>query len=162
MRGTVDVATQNGKYTKFTIKLPLSLSIIDGLLIKIGSNYFVIPSSVVSKLFAVKREQLKKDFRQVVEIDGTQFPYLNLSQEFYPDIDLPEEQQLIAVTFENQLFGLIVDDIIKEYQAVIKPIGHIFKAQEIFSGANILGSGDLALVIDTNKLIQKYSKVYGR
>jgi two-component system chemotaxis sensor kinase CheA len=162
MRGTVEVVTQNGKYTKFTIKLPLSLSIIDGLLTKIGSNYFVIPSSVVSKLFAVKRDQLKKDFRQVVEIDGTQFPYLNLRQEFYPDMDLPEEQQLIAVIFENQLFGLIVDDIIKEYQAVIKPIGRIFKAQEIFSGANILGSGDLALVIDTNKLIQKYSKVYGR
>jgi len=157
MRGTIELASEKGKYTRFTLKLPLSLSIIDGLLTRVGENYFVIPSSVVAKLFAIKQEQLKKDFRQVVELDGIQFPYLNLKEEFEPGTPLPVEQQLVAVTYENHLFGLIVDDIIREYQAVIKPLGRMLKSQEIFSGANILGSGSLALVIDTNKLIQKYS-----
>ncbi len=157
LRGTVVVTTQRGKYTRFTIKLPLSLSIIDGLLTRVGDNYFVIPSSVVSKLFAVKQDQLKKDFRQVIEIEDVQFPYINLREEFEPDLPLLSEQQLVAVNYENQLFGLIVDEVVREYQAVIKPISRFLKAQEIFSGANILGSGNLALVIDTNKLIQKYS-----
>jgi Chemotaxis protein histidine kinase and related kinases len=157
MRGVVEVESEAGKFTRFVIKLPLSLSIIDGLLTKVGSNYFVIPSAVVRKLYAVEQGQLKREFRQVVEFEGVQFPYLNLTEEFEPSRPLPDEQQLVAISYGNHIFGLIVDEIVREYQAVIKPLGRMLKAHDIFSGANILGSGDLALVIDTNKLIQKYS-----
>jgi two-component system chemotaxis sensor kinase CheA len=62
-----------------------------------------------------------------------------------------------VVGFDTQLFGLIVDEVIHEYQAVIKPLGRLLKGQDIFSGASILGTGELALVIDTNKMIKKYS-----
>lgn len=157
MRGVVEVASEEGMFTRFVIRLPLSLSIIDGLLTKVGRSYFVIPSAVVRKLYAVERIQLKKEFRQVVEFEGVQFPYLNLTEEFEPAMPVPEEQQLVAISYGNHTFGLIVDEIVREYQAVIKPLGRMLKAHDIFSGANILGSGDLALVIDTNKLIQKYS-----
>lgn len=157
MRGTVEIESEKDKFTRFMLKLPLSLSIIDGLLTRVGNNYFVIPSSVVNKLYAVKQEELKRDFRQVVELDGNQFPYLNLTEEFEPETQIPDEQHLVAVTYGNQLYGLIVDEIVREYQAVVKPLSRMLKGQNIFSGANILGSGDLALVIDTNKLIQKYT-----
>jgi len=157
MRGTVEIQSEKELFTRFTIKLPLSLSIIDGLLTRVGANYFVIPSSAISKLFSVKSDALKREFRQVVEFDGLQFPYLNLAEEFEPGSPIPNEQHLVAITYGNQLFGLIVDEVIREYQAVIKPLGRMLKAHDIFSGANILGSGDLALVIDINKLIQKYS-----
>ena len=157
MRGVVEVASEKGKFTRFIIKLPLSLSIIDGLLTRVGDNYFVIPSSVVRKLYSVRQNQLKKDFRQVVEFEGIQFPYLNLREEFEPKASIPDEQQLVAISYGNHFFGLIVDEIVREYQAVVKPLGRMLRGHDIFSGANILGSGDLALVIDTNKLIQKYS-----
>jgi two-component system chemotaxis sensor kinase CheA len=63
----------------------------------------------------------------------------------------------VVVYFGNHLFGLVVDEVVREYQAVIKPLGRMLRSQDVFSGASILGSGQLVLVIDTNKLIQKYS-----
>lgn len=157
MRGSIEIATEKDKFSRFTIKLPLSLSIIDGVLIKVGNDFYVIPSSQVQKLHIVKSSELKKDFRQVVELDEQQLPYLNLREEFGCEGPNPDEQFVMVVTYGNHWFGLVVDEIIREYQAVIKPLGRIMKNQDIFSGASILGSGHLALVIDTNKLIQKYA-----
>lgn len=157
MRGSIHLATEKDRFTRFTIKLPLSLSIIDGLLTKVGESYYVIPSSAINKIYTVKRELLKKEFRQVVELEGVQFPYLNMHEEFESGNHIPEEQYVVVVSFENQMFGLVVDSVVREYQAVIKPLGRLLKNQDVFSGASILGTGQLALVIDTNKMIQKYS-----
>jgi two-component system chemotaxis sensor kinase CheA len=157
MRGSVELTTKKDRFTRFTIKLPLSLSIIDGLLTTVGESFYVIPSSVVRKIYNIKPELLKKGFRQVIELDGAQLPYLNMHEEFEKQFQLPKEQFLVAISFENQLFGLVVDEVVREYQAVIKPLGRLLKGQDVFSGASILGTGQLALVIDTNKMIQKYS-----
>jgi two-component system, chemotaxis family, sensor kinase CheA len=157
LRGSIELVSEKDKFTRFIIKLPLSLSIIDGLLTSVGGSYYVIPSSVINKLHSVKPENLKKEFRQVIEVDGIQFPYLNLREEFKAEGQIPEEQFVVDVSYGNHSFGLVVDEVVREYQAVIKPIGRMHKSQEVFSGASILGSGHLALVIDINKLIQKYS-----
>jgi two-component system chemotaxis sensor kinase CheA len=157
LRGSIELVSEKDKFTRFIIKLPLSLSIIDGLLTSVCGSYYVIPSSVISKLHLVKTEVLKKDFRQVVELDGLQFPYLNLREEFGGTNQMPEELFVVVVYYDNDTFGLVVDEVVREYQAVVKPLGGILKNHDVFSGASILGSGQLALVIDTNKLIQKYS-----
>jgi len=157
MRGSVEIVSEKDRFARFIIKLPLSLSIIDGLLIMVGDCYYVIPSSAISKLHLVKADNLKKEFRQVIELEGLQFPYLNLREEFESEGEIPEEQFVVVVSFGNHLFGLVVDEVVREYQAVIKPLSRMLKGQDVFSGASILGSGQLALVIDTNKLIQKYS-----
>lgn len=157
MRGSVEIVSEKDRFARFIIKLPLSLSIIDGLLTLVGGCYYVIPSSAISKLHMVKADNLKKEFRQVIELEGLQFPYLNLREEFEGDGKIPEEQFVVVVSFGNHMFGLVVDEVVREYQAVIKPLGRMLKGQDVFSGASILGSGQLALVIDTNKLIQKYS-----
>jgi two-component system chemotaxis sensor kinase CheA len=157
MRGSIELITEKGKFTRFTLKLPLSLSIIDGLLTSVGNSYYVIPSSSVRKIYNVKPDKLKKGFRQVIELEGSQLPYLNMHEEFENQNPLPENLYLVAVSHENQLFGLVVDEVIREYQAVIKPLGRLLKGQDVFSGASILGTGQLALVIDTNRMIQKYS-----
>jgi two-component system chemotaxis sensor kinase CheA len=157
MRGTIELASEKDRFTRFTIKLPLSLSIIDGLLTSIGGSYYVIPTSVIRKLYEVRTELLKKEFRQVLELDGLQIPFLNLREEFGGEGNIPEEMYVVTVTFGNQLFGLVVDEVVREYQAVIKPLGKLLMRQDVFSGASILGTGKLAIVIDTNKLIQKYS-----
>jgi len=157
LRGMIELETEKNKFTRISIRLPLSLSIIDGLLVKVGNGYYVIPSSVIKKIHFIKRKSLKKGFRQVVELDDNQIPYLNLNDEFFGGKNAPKEQLIVVVGFDTQLFGLIVDEVIHEYQAVIKPLGRLLKGQDIFSGASILGTGELALVIDTNKMIKKYS-----
>ena len=157
MRGMIELSTEKDLYTRISIRLPLSLSIIDGLLTRVGEGYYVIPSSVIRKIHFIKQKSLKKGFRQVVELDGAQLPYLNMYDEFVGDGNAPEDQLVIAVSFNNQLFGLVVDEVIHEYQAVIKPLGRLLIGKNAFSGASILGTGQLALVIDTNKMIKKYS-----
>lgn len=158
MRGSIDIFTEKDRYTRFSIQLPLSLSIIDGLLMSVMDCYYVIPSSVIKKIYTINRSMLKKDFRQVVELEGVQFPYLNMHEEFFGLDSVPDEQFIVVVGFDNQLFGLVVDEVIREYQAVIKPLGRLPKGHDIFSGASILGTGQLALVIDTNKIIKKHSR----
>ena len=157
MRGSIEISTEKDRFTRFTIHLPLSLSIIDGLLTSVGESYFVIPSSVIRKIYAVKHELLKKDLRQIVELDELQLPYINMHEEFESEKHAPEDQFVVVVSFGIHLFGLVVDEVLREYQAVIKPLGNMLKGQDVFSGVSILGTGQLALVIDTNKLIQKYS-----
>jgi two-component system chemotaxis sensor kinase CheA len=157
MRGMIKIESEPDRFTRFILKLPLSLSIIDGLLTRVGESYYVIPSSGIRKIYSVNPKVLKKEFRQVVELEGNQIPYLNMHEEFDHELEMPDSQYIITVYFENQDFGLVVDEVIHEYQAVIKPLGKLLKGQEIFSGASILGNGLLALVLDTNKIIQKYS-----
>ncbi|MBA4410223.1 MAG: chemotaxis protein CheA [Bacteroidota bacterium] len=157
MRGMIELSTEKDRFTRISIKLPLSLSIIDGLLTRVGDGYYVIPSSVIKKIHFIKHESLKNGFRQVVELEGVQLPYLNMYDEFVGDGNTPEDQLVVVVGLNNQLFGLVVDEVIHEYQAVIKPLGRLLKGQNAFSGASILGTGQLALVIDTNKMIKKYS-----
>lgn len=156
MRGTIELASEKDKFARFTIKLPLSLSITDGLLTLVGHNYYVIPSTVVQKLHIIATEGLTNEPGQKLELDGTLLPYLNLRKEFRCEGTIPREQYVVVVTYGASRFALIVDEVIREYQAVIKPLSRMFKNQDMFSGASILGSGQLALVIDTNKMIQKY------
>jgi len=157
MRGSIELVSEKDKFTRFIIKLPLSLSIIDGLLISIGDSSYIIPSAVISKIYLVQSELLKKELYPVVELDGLQLPYLNLHEEFGDAGETPEEQFVVVVFYGNHFFGLAIDEVIREYQMAIKPLGRMPQGQDLFSGASILGSGQLALVIDTNKLIQKYS-----
>jgi len=157
MRGSIEIESELNLFTRFILKLPLSLSIIDGLLTRVGDSYYVIPSSAVKKIYMVNQQMLKKDFRQVVELEGNQVPYMNMHEEFETELELPENQYIVTVSYGNQSFGLVVDEVVREYQAVIKSLGKLLNSQDIFSGASILGNGQLALVIDTNKIIQKYS-----
>lgn len=157
MRGTVDVESETGFFTRFILKLPLSLSIIDGLLTRVGESFYVIPSSAIRKIYMVNPQMLKKEFRQVVELEGNLVPYLNIYEEFEKSTNLPAKQFAVTVSFANHVFALVVDEVLREYQAVIKPLGKLLNGQDIFSGASILGNGQLALVLDTNKIIQKYS-----
>ncbi|MGQ8338486.1 chemotaxis protein CheA [Sunxiuqinia sp. A32] len=158
LRGEIDIDSTSGEGTQFIIRLPLTLSIIDGLLTKVGDEFFVIPTGNIEKIYALQSNPNEKNIRQVVVFEGREIPYLNLHKEFNPDAEIQQQQYLIAVKVnENQLFGLVVDDVLREYQAVVKPLGKMLKRHDIFFGASILGDGKIALVIDINKIIQKFS-----
>ncbi len=158
IRGTVEIYSVVGIGTTLTIKLPLTLSIVDGLLVKIGSSNYVVPLSVVEKCHEVSYHKLDNLFNKLLLLDGEQIPFLNLREEFKITDDVPKITQIIIVNNEERKVAISVDNIIDEYQAVLKPISKYYKDQEFISGATILGDGTVALVLDTNKIVSKFSE----
>lgn len=157
IRGTVDLESKEGIGTTITIKLPLTLSIIDGLLVIIGDTKYVMPLNLVDKIYAYEKEAFSNTFNNVIVVDGEQIPFYYLRKEF----DIPGKpldiEQLVLVKYEEKRIGLVVDSVVGEYQAVLKPLGKLYKNHEIISGATILGDGTIALVLDTNKIINEFS-----
>lgn len=157
LRGEVEIDSEYGVGTTITIKLPLTLSIIDGLLVKVDETSYVIPLSAVDKIYAVEHAKVVNQFNDVVVLDGKQIPFFNLRKEFnLPETTLPMEQ-VIVVHFEERKVGFVVDTVVGEYQAVLKPLGRHYKNQDMISGATILGDGTVALVMDTNRIIKHFT-----
>jgi two-component system chemotaxis sensor kinase CheA len=157
IRGEVDLESETGVGTTLTIKLPLTLSIIDGLLVKVEDIFYVIPLSVIDKIYAVEHKKLMKSFNNLVVLDGEQVPFFHLRNEFSLSEISSEYEEVIVVRYEDKRVGIAVDTVIGEYQAVLKPLGKHYKRQEIISGATILGDGTIALVLDTNKAIKQFA-----
>ena len=157
LRGEVELDSERGVGTTITIKLPLTLSLIDGLLVKVDETSYVIPLSAVDKIYAVEHAKVVNQFNDVVVLDGKQIPFFNLRKEFnLPETTLAMEQ-VIVVHFEERKVGFVVDTVVGEYQAVLKPLGRHYKNQDMISGATILGDGTVALVMDTNRIIKHFT-----
>ena len=157
IRGEVEIDSETGIGTIITIKLPLTLSIIDGLLVKVDDTHFIIPLSVVDKIFAVEHNIIANTFNNVVVLEGNQVPFFYVRREFGHGESTQHYEQVIVVNYEELSVGLVVDSVIGEYQAVLKPLGKHYKRQDMISGATILGDGTVALVMDTNKIIKLFA-----
>ena len=157
IRGTVDLETKANIGTTITIKLPLTLSIIDGLLVIIGDTKYVMPLNLVNKIYAYDHSTFENAFNNIVVVDGEQIPFYYLREEFEINGKPHDIEQLVLVKYEDKKIGLVVDNVVGEYQAVLKPLGKLYKNHEIISGATILGDGTIALVLDTNKIINEFS-----
>lgn len=155
LRGAVEVESKVDEGTAITIILPLTLSIIDGLLVQIHNTKYVIPLSVVHKCYEVKNEDITNKFDNVLEFDNELLPFCNLREEFEVIAKAPEIQQVIIVRNNDKKIGITVDYVLGEYQAVLKPLGKLYNSVDIMSGATILGDGTIALVMDTNQIIKK-------
>jgi len=157
LRGEVTVETQINLGTTITIKLPLTLSIIDGLLVEIDNAFFVIPLSSVNKCFEFKHETLVNAVNNLIFINDGHIPFIYLRKEFEITSPVPEIEQVVVIEYGDSRIGLTVDKVIGEYQAVLKSLGNTFKKQDIISGATILGDGTVALVVDPNKIISQFT-----
>lgn len=157
IRGEIEVDSSIGKGTSITIKLPLTLSIIDGLLVKVADIFFIFPLSAIYKIFSM--ESCTTNYGNLVVVDGEQVPFFDLREEFSlrKSTDLDAERELVVIQSEEKTIGLLVDSVLGEYQAVLKPLGKHYKDQEVVSGATILGDGTIALVLDTGKAIKKFA-----
>ncbi len=153
IRGEVTMDSEIGQGTTLTLELPLTLSIIDGLLIKVANNQYVVPIANIEKIHAINEVKITSTSNHVVAIGDQQFSYIDLRETFNVATDQQVSEQLILVKFEDRKVGLLVDQVIGEYQTVVKPLGRFLKSQENLSGATIMGDGSIALVIDTNRLI---------
>ena len=155
IRGDIEVTTKENHGTTFRIRLPLMLSIFDGLLVRIGETDFILPLSSVDKCYEVETKSLLETFNQWVTLEGQRTPFIYLRKNFNINHGAPSQSQVIKMNYEGYSVGLTVDKIIGEYQAVLKPLGKFYRDQDEFSGATILGDGSVALVIDPYRLVKK-------
>jgi two-component system chemotaxis sensor kinase CheA len=156
VRGEVEIDSTVNVGTTITVKLPLTLSIIDGLLVLIGGVKYIIQLSAVQKIYRTKYENLNQ-YNNLIVLEGNQIPFHYLRNEFEIETEPPSEMKIVTVYYEGRKIGLVVDDVIGEYQAVIKPLGKLYRSVDIISGGTILGDGIVALVMDTNKMIKRFS-----
>ncbi len=153
IRGELSIETQRDVGTTITIRLPQTLSILDALLIRVEDTYFFIPLGVVVNCAEVKTATLKSYSNKQLVLNGELILFINLRQAFNIQGNEPVIARTVLVKHESTRCALVVDEIIGEQQAVIKPLGEVFKNQQIISGASILGDGNVALIINTSKLI---------
>jgi two-component system chemotaxis sensor kinase CheA len=156
VRGQVKLASSLGSGSTITIKLPITVSIIDGLLVKIGTGDFIIPLAAIDKCYEVTRESLFDRFNNLIVLEGTQVPLIRMSEEFGVNGNDRAFSEVVIVVWEDKRVALAVDKIVRKLQAVLKPLSQYYQNIENISGATILGDGNVALVLDTNKLIQEH------
>lgn len=154
LRGSVDLKSDAGKGTKITIKLPLTLAIIDGLLVTIDGNYYVINLSVVDECVELETASVKED-GAIAKIRGELVPYLRFRSIFEMPKQTSELEEIVITKIEGQKVGFVVDKVIGQHQTVIKSMGRVFQNIDEISGATILGDGTIALILDVNKIARE-------
>ncbi len=157
LSGEIDMDSEVNLGTITTIKLPLTLSIIDSLLVSIGEHLLLIPLYLIDSCLQTPINQIDNE-RKLFVYNNEPLPVINLRLLFEIGDKQPENTTLILVKAKNIRVCLTADKVIGEHQAVLKSLGRYFAEQEYISGASILGDGRIALVLDTDKLIRLVEK----
>lgn len=153
VRGEVSLESEEGKGTVTTIKLKQTISITDSLLLKVEDTCFLVQLSDVEFCDQKNYNELVRTNNTRVEVNGELLPYISIRDKFHTGGEHPDKAKLVVVHQENKKIALVVDKIVGEHQAVLKPLGDMFNNQEYLSGASVLGDGTLAIMIDTTLLI---------
>jgi two-component system, chemotaxis family, sensor kinase CheA len=160
LRGSIEIKSEKGKGSKITLKLPLTLAIIDGLLMQIGNTHFVIPLSNVDECVELTNETAtSKHGRHIMKVRDELVPYVPLREMFGIQGEKPPIEQIVITELDGHRVGFAVDQIIGEHQTVIKNLGGFYKDALGFSGATILADGTVALILDVNGLSEVARKI---
>lgn len=149
LRGRVDVHSELGKGSRFTIRLPLTLAIIDGFLVSAGEDSYVIPLDMVVECLELNAVSAERDY---LNLRGEVLPFIRLRNLFELEGAIPKRESVVVVRSAHQKAGIVVDHLLGEFQTVIKPLGSLFRNLRGISGSTILGSGDVALILDVPAL----------
>ena len=153
LRGSVEINSEKGEGTTVTLKLPLTLAIIEGLLVEIDRQFFILPLTIVQECVELSREDVELSHgRDIANIRGEIVPYIRLRESFAIKGTRPDIEQIVITGVERSRIGLVVDNVIGEHQTVIKSLGKVYRDIEGVSGATILGDGTVALIMDVARL----------
>ncbi len=156
LRGSIDMTSKIGLGTTISIKLPLTLAIIESLLVKIAGEGFVLPLSLVEECVELTREDVARTNGQhLVNIRGAIIPYIPLRERFALRGEPPEIEQIVITNLGGNRIGFVVDAVVGEHQTVIKTLGRAYRNVQGISGATILGDGSVALILDIPHLVQE-------
>lgn len=154
MRGTIDLTTIPGHGSSVTLRLPLTLAIIDGLLIRVGEARYIIPLSAVEECIELTAEaEARAKGRSFLNVRGDLVPFLRLRDVFDAEGQPDPHQKVIVTSIGDTRVGLVVDQIIGSHQTVIKSLSKLHSDVTMFSGATILGDGTAALIMDVAQLV---------
>lgn len=152
LSGAVQVETRKGEGTTFTIRLPLTLAIIDGFAVKVGTETYIIPLSSVRECVEMPAERHASDEGGVINLRGEALPFVRLRDLFCIESDRPQREKIVVVEYLSGRAGLVADELLGEQQTVIKPLGRLFQGIRGVSGSTILGDGRVALILDVPAL----------
>ena len=153
MRGTIDLSTRPGQGTTVTLRLPLTLAIIEGLLIRVGEGRYIIPLSAVEECIELTAEDERSRGRNFLNVRGNLVPFLRLREIMATSGTPDRHQKTIIISTGETHVGLVADQIIGNHQTVIKSLSKLHSDVTIFSGATILGDGTAALILDVAQLV---------
>lgn len=155
LRGTVELSTTPGLGTQVKVRLPLTLAIIDGFLVSVGSASYVVPLEMVQECLELNDEIQEKGEVDCLNLRGEVLPLIHLRKQFNITDSHARRKNIVVVRYGNQKAGLVVDGLEGEFQTVIKPLGKMFSTLRGISGSTILGNGAVALILDIPLLVQK-------
>ncbi|WP_348739738.1 chemotaxis protein CheA [Pseudomonas rhodesiae] len=163
LRGTVDLDSRPGQGTVVRIRLPLTLAIINGFLVGIDQATYVIPLDMVQECIELDEPQRDSSREQgYLDLRGEVLPLVHLRDHFNHEGPAARRQNVVVVRYAEHKAGLVVDDLLGEFQTVIKPLGKLFGALRGISGSTILGSGAVALILDVPALLNQLVQMEAR
>lgn len=155
LRGSVEVSSQLGAGTMFSIRLPLTLAIIDGFLVGVGHAAYVIPLDMVIECIELRENTADRNF---LNLRGEVLPFVRLRQIFEVEGNPPVRENIVVVQYAGQKAGIVVDQLMGEFQTVIKPLSSMFRHLRGIAGSTILGTGEVALILDVQTLVQRTAR----
>jgi two-component system, chemotaxis family, sensor kinase CheA len=154
LRGAIDIKSREGEGSDIALRIPLTLAIIDGLLVRVGGGKYVIPLTAVEECLELSAEEdLRSRGRSFISLRDSLVPFLRLRELFHTNTDPDAFQKVVVISTGSERVGLVVDQIIGDHQTVIKSMSKLHQDVATFSGATILGDGGVALILDVTSLV---------
>lgn len=154
LRGSISIDSEFGKGTKITLRLPLTLAIIDGLMVQVAEEFYIIPLSMVEECMDLDMAEVERiKGRNILNLRGKALPFVKLREQLDFTGSEPEIEQVVITHVNGMEVGFVVDHVIGSHQTVIKSLGPGLRQAKHISGATILGDGTVALILDVQKLV---------
>ncbi len=154
LRGAIDITSAPGEGSTVVLRIPLTLAIIDGLLVRVGEGRYVIPLGAVEECLELSLEEdLRSRGRSFITLRDRLVPFLRLREIFDTGTRPDPHQKIVVIATGTERVGLVVDQIIGSHQTVIKSMSPLHRDVATFAGATILGDGGVALILDVAQLV---------
>ena len=154
LRGRVEITSTAGKGSVITICLPLTLAIIEGFSVRVGSEVYVVPLEHVTECTELPADQRNPEASGILSFRGNALPYIRLRRAFSLSGEIPKREQIVIVKINDFQAGIAVDELLGGMQTVVKPLGRAFRAVPGIAGSTVLGDGRVGLIVDVPGLLR--------
>jgi two-component system chemotaxis sensor kinase CheA len=149
LRGAIAITSEPGRGATISLRLPLTLAIIDGLVVQAGDERFIVPLAAVTETVELPEgDRARHNQRQAVVVRGELVPYLSLRDTFGDTGPPPANEKVVIIQEGDDRIGLVVDRVLGNHQTVIQSLGRMYRGLDVTAGATIMGDGRVALILD--------------